>query len=213
MHSHPALLTCRGWRLGNCYVPSFEVRAGELVRIQFPNRADVPRDEFQQALCSAGDCSAVQSTGIVIANECPVPRSRWRQIFHEQRAGEWFRERTGVSLAVSQSYLERVGLDPNTPLCHLAGNPRKLLAIQAAHALHCDVLIFDTDGIDPLGMRSVLKAVVDQLGDSAAIYLASGYDRHEPEVAYSAVINVDCGPPELRIRPHVSPNNQATSSS
>src|SRR5688500_5968616 len=127
MHANPVLLSCQGWRLGSCYVPPFAVRAGELIRIQFPNRADVPRGEFRQTLCAMGDRGTIQSTGIVIADDRPFPRAGWRHVFRRQRIGEWFSQRTGLSVAECRSFLERVDLDPTTPLSDLPGNPLKLL--------------------------------------------------------------------------------------
>jgi hypothetical protein len=209
MQANSVLLNCRGWRLKGCYVPPFAVRSGELVRIQFPNLASVPRYDFRNALCAADGHDIVQSVGAVIAARFSTTRTWWQELFHRQRAGEWFRQRTGCSATESQSYLERVGLRYNAPLCELAGTPCKLLAIQAAFALRCDVLIFDTDGLDPLGMRDVLNAVVGQLGDSAAIYLASSHDRHEPEIEYSAVIQVEFDA-TMAARPHSGQWNQAS---
>jgi hypothetical protein len=70
-------------------------------------------------------------------------------------------------------WLERVGLPPDRPMCAQAGNPKKLLAIQAAFALKAEVIVFDLAGMDVLGMRQAVAVVAEQLGNSAGICLAT----------------------------------------
>jgi hypothetical protein len=200
LRTRPIRLSCQEWTLGGCRVPAFQVRAGEIVRIQFPNLQEVPRKDFREALCEANGRGLVQSTGKVVAAEFPFARSWWQELLHRQRAGEWFQGQTGLSLADSRRYLERVGLRIEARLCELAGTPLKLLAIQAAYALNCDVLVFDTDGLDPLGMRDALNAVVSQLGNSAAVYLAAGHFPFEPEVSYTSIVDAHWDPTQSATR-------------
>lgn len=188
----PTRLTCEGLRAGALMLPPFEVRAGELVKLQFPRSTPDTaraRREVLGQLCAAADaCGPVRACGVVAALETPRTRSAVRELFHRQRAVEWFCRQTGLSRAVALPSLKRIDLPPDVPVSSLAGTPRRLLALQAVLARGADVVVFDTAGLDPLGIQTLLQAVSERLGESAALYLSCESEWEPPGVSFAAVI-------------------------
>src|SRR5690606_25623476 len=117
---------------------------------------------------------------------------------HRQQAVEWLCVQTGLAREEASPWLQaercpwlrRVQLQANTPLAEMAGTPKKLLGIQAAFALRPDTIVFDTDGLDPMGIRDALHAVTAQLGDCSAIYLTWLDEFEWPEFKSAAVFSV-----------------------
>jgi hypothetical protein len=172
VQSKPALFVCEGFNLANYRMPAFEVRAGELVKLELPNEYAFPHRELLRLLSAPAHQKHVRAAGKVMVVEWIRTRPPFLEIFHRQRASEWLCRRTGLPPSQAMGWLKRVGLQPDVPLASFAGaTPRRLLAIQAAFALKADIIIFDTEGLDPPGVGRTVSAIHHQLGDAAAVCL------------------------------------------
>lgn len=169
--SRPAVFVCEGFQVGIYCVPAFEVRAGDFVRLELPNEYGFPRDELLEALSAPAHQRHIRAAGKVTVIEWIRPRPALLELFHRQRAMEWFCRRTSLSSTEAHAWLQRVDLPPDAPVTSFAGTPRRLLAIQAAFALRAGIIVFNTEGLDPMGVRRTLSAISQQLGASAAICL------------------------------------------
>jgi hypothetical protein len=191
-------VTCDGLIIGRCRVPSFEARAGELIKVEFPHDRVAEQRELLSLLSARHPRGPIRVAGKVVVVE--KPRSRWEfvEMFHRQTALEWLCKRTGLPQEEAMPWLqadrcpwlERSRVTPDAPIAYMAGTPRKLMGVQAAFAMRADVVLFDTEGLDPLGIRDTLTAVAAQLGNSSAIYLTWVGDIEVPEVPFSAVYAV-----------------------
>jgi hypothetical protein len=196
--SSPARLVCEGLSIGNCRVPPFEVRAGELIKLEFPSHRAIEQRAMLNILAAPSPEGPIRAAGKVVVVERPRTRPPLLEIFHQQVAIEWLCARAGLSReqalpwlqAEACPWLRRVHLEPETPLAEMAGTPKKLLGIQAAFALRPDTIVFDTDGLDPMGIRDSLQAVHEQLGNSSAVYLTWVDDIDWPEFKFAAVYPV-----------------------
>jgi hypothetical protein len=183
-------LTCTGFDADGWSFPAFEVRAGELVRMVVPRSCILKPRAALQLLATPFARKGIQSSGKVVAVDFPLPR-RWpMELFHRQRTIEWLCQKAKISRSVAERLLDRVKLSPETPLSWLAGTPRNLLAIQAALAERPAVILFDTVGSDPLGVRRVLQAVAEQLEDAAAVCLSVQDDNYVDEFPFDGVIKI-----------------------
>jgi hypothetical protein len=167
---------CDGLLIGQFWLPPFEVCAGEFIKLELPNSFRTPWQQVLDALRAPCADGPIRASGKVIVAEWPRRRSPLLEVFRWERNIEWFCKQTGLTRTEALPWLERVGLPPDVPMCSQAGNPKKLLAIQTAFARQADVIVFDVAGIDIPGMRSAVAAVAEQLGDSAAICLATPED-------------------------------------
>ncbi len=182
--------SCRGFAIDEYWVPAFEVRSGEIVRVGLPSSHRFPYGRLTELLTT---CSRefFQVLGEVVFIEWPYPRSRLREIFHRERALEWFCRQSGLSAEAGRSWLERVDLCGDTPVSHLCGaTPRRLLAIQAALARRASTIILDTAGLDPLGLQRVWQVLSDQIGDAAAICLTTMDEKYLPAKLLDAAVTV-----------------------
>jgi hypothetical protein len=187
MDSRRAHLTCEGLSIGRCRVPAFAVHAGELVKLEFPYDRIAEQRTLLRALGTPGPQGPIRATGQVLIVEKPRNRSSFLEMFHRQRAVEWLCAQARIPLEEALPCLQRVNLSPDTPIASMAGTPRKVLGILAALLLRADTIVFDTEGLDPLGVRDALRAVAGQLGDSSALYLTRVDDIDWPEIKFAAV--------------------------
>jgi hypothetical protein len=195
-HAH---LLCEGLNIGKCRVPAFEIHAGEMIKLEFPARRAIDQRALLGVLSAPSPAGPIRAAGKVIV--VGKPRSRWEfvELFHRQTAVEWLCKQTGLPReqalrwlqADACPWLRRENITPQTPIAYMAGTPRKLMGVQAAFAMRADVVLFDTEGLDPLGVRDVLFGVAGQLGDSSAVYLTWVGDIDWPEIKFTAVYPVN----------------------
>jgi hypothetical protein len=187
---------CEGFHVGKYCVPAFQIHRGEIVRLDVPNTHALPFEELRRTLGDQVSQGSVHAVGKVALIDWIVPRSAFLELFHRQRAIEWFCLQTHLPAADARAWIERVGLEPDVPIAHLAGGtPRRLLAIQAALAKGADVIIFDTAGLDPMGLRRAWSALSEQIGESAAVWITA-FDDLLPGASFAAVYKVTEGYPQ-----------------
>lgn len=166
-------LVCDGMTIDRYFIPPFAVNRGEAVRLQFPSERNgvAAKYRFRDLLLSSSN--AIHPSGTIEVPANPQPGIALLELFHKRTAVEWLRRHAKLSIREAENLLDKVEIGPDTPLCTLAGTPRMLIGIQAAFAAKPAVLVFDTAGLDPLGVQRVLKAVQEQLGDAAAVQLCA----------------------------------------
>jgi hypothetical protein len=177
-------MTFEGGELGGYYIPAFQIQTGELVALDFPDCSGGDAGPVADALC------ARNKQVNIIAVTPPLTRSGIRELFHRQRVIEWFRDYTGLSHAESLPYLDRIGIAPQTIISVIAGNPRWRIAFQAALARGADLVVFETAGLDPLGVIRALQDVSEELEHIAAVYVNRPRIFEAPDIRYSKRIAV-----------------------
>lgn len=185
MEREPARITFEGGELGGYYVPPFQVETGELAVLDFPDRSGGDAGVVADAL------RARNKQVDILAVTPPLTRSGIRELFHRQRVIEWFRDDTGLSHAESLPYLERIGVRPETVISTIAGNPRWRIAFQGALARGADLVVFETAGLDPLGVVRALQDVSEELGHIGAVYVNRPQVFDAPGIRYSKRIAVE----------------------
>jgi hypothetical protein len=183
-------LSCHRFQIGQLTVPSFDVSAGEIVKLVFRREDAAAMDDVVRMLCRSGPHTTVHGPGTVAPVELPMPPSFLREMFHRQTAAEFLTARAGMNREQAESELRRVGVNPDAPICTLAGNPRWLIGFIAAKAARPAAIVFRSTGLDPLGLQTALATAAEQLGDSAGVYLTCFPDLGIQEPAYSAVLQV-----------------------
>lgn len=185
-----AKLVCEGTVIGAFDVPPFEVRTGELVALEFPERTRVDTSPVFDALSSPETEGPIRAAGKVFGLQFVFPHSALREFFRRERVIEWFRRETKATEAEALARLNRIGVRPDVALSTLAGNPRWLMSFEAALARGAEILVFRTAGLDPLGIRRALELVVEELEQIGAVHLCPPRGIDLPDVYYSARVAV-----------------------
>lgn len=173
-------------QVGRVKVPSFGLRPGAIVKIEFqPEHSremhqveDAARDEFRPH-------------GQVAGVDLALNRSGLREFFHRQTFAEALVDRYRMTMADARERLRQVRIDPDAQLAVQGGNPRWMIGFIGAMSQRPDVLVFTTTGCDATGMERGLAAVREQLGNTAAIYLSCFNHLNIVEPDYAAVIQAE----------------------
>lgn len=162
----------QGFCIGRWDFPPFKLRCGECVTLCLPKEA--PSEEERIVACLTG-MELVPGlnvhTKVLFAKPASIP-SGWRRWIRNPTPFTWLQKNTTLSDDAIGSFLHEYKMDRNIPLSHLAGNPRMLLGLKAAYAREPEVVVFSTQGLDPMGVREAFRMVNNHLPQCSAIYLA-----------------------------------------
>jgi hypothetical protein len=97
-----------------------------------------------------------KSRYIVYAAKTAMPKKGVFGLFGKaNKCDLWLASEGGIDLKTAQQTIETFPLDVHPRLDHNAMNPRKFLGIAAAFAKKPDIIIFETAGMDPLGVEQL----------------------------------------------------------
>lgn len=191
------LLICRGFELGQYFVPAFAVQPGEAITLRVPSCFEAA-DLLAATLSGVRPRPEVEVRGVCVVAERADPPTGWRRWFADPTPGRWL-VRHGFAPQEATAVLARHGIDNRFRLSQYAANPRTLLGLERAYHSGPAVVVFNTSGLDPLGESAVQALVRSRLSRTAAIYLAtpflSGGVLHQRLMPGSAVVEISPNPP------------------
>lgn len=173
----PLRIECDGIQVGSLWVPPFDLVAGQLLCLHLPVPHWSPDQEMLvEFLISGQAVPGLRRHGRVVHAAGPTStRAGLLGGFRQLRPDEWLRREAGISRPGAEAIVQRLQLPPTTLLCRLAGNPRLLLALEAAWARGAEAVVFTTAGCDPLGVRAAYAAVESHLKECAAIHYSARF--------------------------------------
>ncbi len=169
-----ARIQCDGLQVGTWIIPSFTLSGGECVWLHL-DRWHAKEEKHLLALMSGRIAHTnLRFFGKPLLAPLAAPNSRWwRELILPETPLRWLCRTTGITKLQAQAIVSKVGLDTEVPLCQLGSNPRKLLGLEAAWIQGADIVLFDTRGNDPVGVRTIFDAIASMLEQgAAAIYLS-----------------------------------------
>jgi hypothetical protein len=169
------LVRSDGTWLGTLWLPPFAVQRGQFhcLHVTGPLHDLQEQDRLANALTGAVHVAGLHVAGHVLYAKQPVYRSGIFGLLPRPRIESWLRRTGGMTPAATHGVCSRLRLEPSRRLSELAGNPKTMLALEAAWARRAEAVVFTTGGwCDPSGCRTVLDAVKARLGDCAAIHLS-----------------------------------------
>lgn len=191
------LLICRGFELGQYFVPGFAVRPGEGVTLRLPSRLGAA-DELAAFLCGKPPRPEVELRGTCVVAQRADPPDGWRRWFADPTPSQWL-IRHGFAPDAATAVLVRHRIDDRFPLSRYAAGPRTLLGLERAYHSGPAIVVFSTSGLDPLGESAVHSLVRSHLSRTSAVYLAapylSGGESHQRELPGSTVVEINLNPP------------------
>jgi hypothetical protein len=177
--SNAILLTCQGLRLGSIRLPRFSLARGQAICLRLPCLSEAEDKQLEEFLTGRPANPAMHLAGRVVWVKPAQNRGGILGRFRWLRATDWLIQAGGISRAEAQSIVKQVARDPRVYIEQLAGNPRMLLALEAAYARDPEVVVFATRGCDPLGVVTIQDVVRSRLDRHSAIYLAYPFWRED----------------------------------
>lgn len=167
------LLTCRGFPLGGCFVPAFELRRADIVTLQLPARFEMT-NRLASHLSGSRPRPEVDLRGrCIVAGRAEAPAG-WRRWFCDPYPSEWL-VRQSFTRAEAAAALDRHSIEDRFRLSQYAAGPRAVLGLEAAMHAEPDIVIFNTSGLDPRWEVAVQELVRSNLPRMSAIYLATPF--------------------------------------
>jgi hypothetical protein len=168
---------CIGLTLDDVVIPPFELGAGEVIQLRFASGIPAQRlffDDASQLMASRFTQSIRVNTrrtsGRVFYQPAVHAQRGWRRWFRRERELDWLARHSTLTLAEAAMQIRNFGEVPESPIDSIAGDPRAKLGILAALNQDFGVLVFHGIAISSMAKQAVIQAVLDQVGDRAAIY-------------------------------------------
>ena len=110
----------------------------------------------QEVLAHLLDCVKSRGQTVAVARMAE-PHRGLRSLFRVETCAEWLREEAGISAQQAHDAIANIksfGVWVADRLNQIAANPRWMLGYAAASFKHPDVLVYGTDGMDPMGVKA-----------------------------------------------------------
>lgn len=168
-----AVLTCRGFPLGEAFVPAFETTRGQVAIIQLPTRFG-PTPQLADTLAGVVRRPEVEVRGQgVVAGRAEAPVG-WRRWWFNPSPSQWLVYQ-GFPPGDAAAILARHRIDDRFRLSQYGAGPRAVLGLEAALRSGPDVVVFNTSGLDPKWEVTVQEVIQSCLDRTAAVYLATPF--------------------------------------
>jgi hypothetical protein len=194
LDSGPLRLECLGFTAGGYALPPFQLRAGEAVCLQIEPSPVAWYDGLLAVLRGEASHPALRWHGSVAYLERPMPRRGWFGRRKDCTAREWLLSEKGLTPAEVVSVLDRAHVSPEMRVGWLGWNERTLLALEACLLRPPDILLFDTAGNDPLGIRRLFDRLADRPAGLAVMYLKTVLDTRSPCYPAKACLEIAARP-------------------
>jgi len=158
-------------------MPELELSRGSTVCLHVPARLD----------CHATadvivELARQEERTAVFCDHTTIWRGGIRGFFEPQTSSKWLSRAASLSVEEAAAVIRRFGSHVPDPLSACAATPTCFLAIAAAALNNPEILIYSTEGLDPLGCLAIHEYV-------------GSYCRHLCVVCVSGVVEVGDQPP------------------
>jgi len=167
----PLRLECQGFFLGNHWIPPFQLRAGETICLHMPPTFVSWQETLVPLFKGTSVHPGLQFHGSAVYLERPTPQRGWFGRRKDISAYDWLTTKKKLSPEEATAVLERVGVAGDLRIGWMGWNERTLLALEAFLNRPTDVLVFDTAGNDPPGIRRVFDRLISRPENLALAYL------------------------------------------
>ena len=154
------IIDCKGFQLGRFKIPSFNLNRGEIVNLQIFSGGHFweLEEKLIQIFTGIIQHENVKISGRIEFAEHIRETGILSKLF-PLTVGKYLKKNARPT-EMSLSIFPDDRLKPETPISHLAGNPRKFLSIYSVLS-RCDGVIFDLVGNDPSGAEKLFEIVKD----------------------------------------------------
>lgn len=152
---NPVRLQSKGFRVGSLFFPALEVRAGEVICLHVPPACDEERTMLLDLFTSGSDTPQLSFHGSVAQVIRPMPPRGWFGRWRDNRIESWLIRSAGVEPEKAADLLRRWKIPEGERIGRIQWNPRTWIAFDAALARGAQIIVFDSAGNDPMGIRVI----------------------------------------------------------
>ena len=184
-------LSCSKFRIGSVTVPPFELPEGAFVGLANPAAYDESWYELMQLLAGVRLFPAIHVVAKAVLISSPRHTAALnRGLFKSVKK---FAVAAGLSPEAADRAIDDAGIQAGELYGELQLTPRLLLDMHIAWSQGAELAVFSTAGLDPLGIRSVVNAVLGHLDQCSAIdvFSTSLLSYYESVEGYSKIIRCE----------------------
>ena len=167
-------IKCKGFKIGNVYIPEFEVKTGQLLCFHWPLIKSLEEQLFLEVLLGTKTEININVLGKI--TKVNVPSYRKIGIFsdflYRQNIKKFLMKFGDISDTEVNKILQKLHIAPYGFIGSISLTTRIWLGLEIAWINSPDVILFDTRGLDPLGIETICQAVSKRLDACAAIHFS-----------------------------------------
>lgn len=149
-------------------LPALDFSGGRAICLHVPNGHHGVFDSIEQRIV---ELIQTQSKSAATCQRA-MQRRGFRERFWPQTSVDWLSRNGRISHNDAANLIASFNIPVAKTLSHNAGTPRSYLGIAATVALHPDVLIYSSAGLDPRGCIAVHQYVRACCADTCAVHLS-----------------------------------------
>ncbi|HKI36672.1 MAG TPA: hypothetical protein VKA46_32755 [Gemmataceae bacterium] len=193
----PLSLECLGLTAGGHHVPPFQLHTGEAVCLHVEPASPSWYDVLLPLLTGRVSHPRLLIRGTVSYLERPMPRRGWFGRRKDCTARDWLISERGLAPAEAVPVLDRASVPPEMKIGWLGWNERTLFALESYLVRPPDILVFDTAGNDPLGIRRLFDRLATRPRRLAVIYLKTNLGTASPCYPGKGCLDIAARPLEI----------------
>ncbi len=167
-------ITCNGFQIGKIAIPNFEVRKGQLSCFHWPlPRGSLEETHFWRILLGTETEISLQVFGKVTKINLPCEKKGiFSYFFYRETIEKLLMESGNIDAKQVSNILKKLSIVPHSFISSISLTTRILLGIEMAWGNSPDVVLFETSGLDPLGIETICQAILGKLDTCAAIHFS-----------------------------------------
>jgi hypothetical protein len=162
--------------IGDFLFPSFRVKSGDIVIIQFPSGPYFYPHMMKMADIFKGK---VPKDGVEILSPFKYPEHMWKTSFRHRffplTVGAYLKKNANKESPFFTKIYEESYITSKTKIGTIPGSPRRKLAVYATLSW-TNLIVFDLAGVDPMGGEDIYNTVKQAIGTDGAAILIDSYD-------------------------------------
>ncbi len=162
-------ITCKGFKMGNVYIPEFEVKKGQLLCFHWPFcHKSLEAEHFFEVLLGTKTEMNIYVLGKITKVNIPYEKNP----FYRKSIKKFLMKFGNISAYRASNILQKLHIAPHNFIGSISLTKKILLGLEIAWVNSPEVVLFETGGIDPLGIETICQAVSERLDTCAAVHFS-----------------------------------------
>lgn len=165
------LIENKGIRRSNFYIPSFDLKEGEIILLYLHNGLHFHDTEMLLKDIFTGkakDENVIVHKNLTFVDHFKEPE--YRRLFYPVTVIEYLKKNADLSSPFATKIFENKWIKEKTKINTLPGNPRRLLSLYTTLSRTKDI-VFDLVGQDPMGAELTYKTVKEVVNEGGSAIL------------------------------------------
>lgn len=166
-------IICSGIKIGSIYIPKFKARKGQLLCFHWPLPGEgLEEKHFRKMLLGTATEVNLQIFGKTINVAKLLYNDSTFKYTYQQSIEKFLLEFGNINIEIVNNILMKLNIIPHSFIDSVSLTTKILLGIELAWLDFPDILLFETSGLDPLGINTVCEAILEKLDICTFIHLS-----------------------------------------